>query len=160
MSDTQVFRIWIRSTPQQVWDAITDAHFNDRYGYGTTAEYDLRPGGKYLAPSTAEMIGFGAPPVMCEGEVLESDPPHRLVQTWHALFNPETTAEPAQRLTWELHEEKPGVTTLTLTHELADAPATAVFISGEISGDGGGGWPMILSDLKSFLELGSSILVP
>lgn len=154
---TQVYRIWIKASRQKVWDAITDSDWNGRYGYGAAGAYDLRPGGSYLVRSTPEMIGFGAPEVMVEGEVVELEPPRLLVQTWHALFDEATTAEPATRLVWELVEEDNGATRLTLTHETAEAPATAIFTSGDAPGGAGGGWPFILSDLKTLLETGATM---
>jgi uncharacterized protein YndB with AHSA1/START domain len=153
---TQVFRVWIKADRTKVWDAITDPEWNGRYGYQSVGEYDLKPGGAYRVLATAEMMEHGASEVIIDGEVLESDPPNRLVQTWHALFDPTTTAEPATRLTWELKETQPGLTELTLTHELEGAPATAVMVSGQAE-NAGGGWAWILSDLKSLLETGASM---
>ena len=153
---TQVFRVWIKADRTKVWDAITDPEWNGRYGYQAVGEYDLEPGGGYRVLATAEMKEHGASDVIIEGEVLESDPPKRLVQTWHALFGPETTAEPPTRLTWVLEEPQPGLTELTLTHELEGAPNTAFIVSGEAK-DAGGGWAWILSDLKSLLETGASM---
>jgi uncharacterized protein YndB with AHSA1/START domain len=150
---TQVHRIWIKATPQAVWDAITEPGWNARYGYGARSEYDLRPGGPYRIVPSPQMIEYGSPDPMADGEVLECDPPRRLVQTWHALFNEATAAEPAQRLTWELAEDS-GATRLTVTHEVGEAPQSALFVSGDAGGGAGGGWPFILSDLKTLLETG------
>jgi uncharacterized protein YndB with AHSA1/START domain len=155
-----VFRIWIRSTPQQVWDAIVDPSFNVRYGYGLPSEFELRPGGRFLVRQTEEMVNRGAPAIMIDGEVLEADPPKRLVQTWHANFTPETTAEPPQRVTYLIEEEGDDLVILTVTHQLDDAPATAVFINGDAELGGRGGLPMMLSDLKTFLETGKSFRLP
>jgi uncharacterized protein YndB with AHSA1/START domain len=155
-----VFRVWIRSTPQQVWDAIVDPAFNVRYGYGLASEYDLHPGGRFLVRQPEEMVNRGAPAVMIDGEVLEIDPPKRLVQTWHANFNAETAAEPPQRVTYLLEEEGDGLVILTVTHDLDDAPATATFVNGDAELGGRGGLPMMLSDLKTFLETGKSFRLP
>jgi uncharacterized protein YndB with AHSA1/START domain len=104
------------------------------------------------------MQSFGAPAVLIDGEVLEADPPHRLVQTWHAYFNPDTAAEAPNRLTWEITEDDGGVVRLTVTHELEASPHTLAAVSSdEKLQQGGGGWDWILSDLKSMLETGSSI---
>jgi hypothetical protein len=78
------------------------------------------------------------------------------VQTWHAYFTPETPAEAPQRVTYELEEEGDGLVILTVTHELDGAPSTAVFVNGDAELGGRGGLPMMLSDLKTFLETGSS----
>lgn len=155
-----VFRVWIRSTPQEVWDAIVDPAFNSRYGYGLPSEYDLRPGGLFLVRQPEQMVAQGAPAVMIDGEVLEVDAPKRLVQTWHANFTPETSAEPPQRVTYELEEEGEGIVILTVTHDLEAAPATGVFITGDAELGGKGGLPMMLSDLKTYLETGASMRLP
>jgi uncharacterized protein YndB with AHSA1/START domain len=155
-----VFRVWIKSTPEKVWEAIVDPAFNCRYGYGLSSEYDVRPGGLYLVRQPEEMVKLGAPAVMIDGEVLEADPPKRLVQTWHANFTPETTAEAPQRVTYELEEEGEGIVILTVTHDLAQAPATALFVEGDAELGGKGGTPMMLSDLKTYLETGKSMRLP
>ena len=154
----QVHRVYIKATPQAVWDAITDPEWNRRYGFRTAAEYDLRPGGAYRVLTTAEMREQGALDVLIDGEVLEADPPHRLVQTWHANFTADTAAEAPGRVTWEIDEEDEGLTRLTIVHELENAPHTlAAVANDERLRMGGGGWNWILSDLKSLLETGSSI---
>jgi uncharacterized protein YndB with AHSA1/START domain len=150
---TQVHRVFIRATAQQVWDAITDPEWSRRYGYQSPNEYELRPGGAYRGLPNAAMLAQGSPDVIVDGEVVSADPPHRLVQTWRALFTPETAAEGPTRLTWELDEQPAGITRLTVTHELEGAPVTAVQVAGE-NPNAGGGWPFILSDLKTLLETG------
>jgi uncharacterized protein YndB with AHSA1/START domain len=102
------------------------------------------------------MLATGSSEVMIEGEILEADAPTRLVQTWHALFDAVTTAEPATRLTFELAPREYGATKLTLTHELDGAPLLAALVSGSMPNTGGG-WPYVLSDLKTLLETGSAI---
>jgi uncharacterized protein YndB with AHSA1/START domain len=154
---TQVHRVFIKATPERVWQAITDPEWNRRYGYMAPSEYELEVGGAYRVLPNDEMKQYGAPDVIIEGEILECDPPNRLVQTWHALFDPATAAEPATRLTFELRPEGDGkVTRLTVTHEVEGAPATAVQVAGD-NPNAGGGWPYILSDLKTLLESGSPI---
>jgi len=154
----QVHRVYIKATPQAVWDAITSPEWNDRYAFRAPSEYELRPGGAYRVVSTPEMREFGAADILIDGEVIEVDPPHRLVQTWHAYFSPDTAAEAPSRLTWEIFEEDEGVTRLTVTHELDNAPHTLAAVSNdEKLREGGGGWSWILSDLKSLLESGGSI---
>jgi uncharacterized protein YndB with AHSA1/START domain len=164
MVTTQVYRVYIKASPQAVWDAITKPEWTERYGYGSRVEYDLRPGGRYRAFSTeemkaarAEMGGGPTPDVIVDGEVIEADPPHRLVQTWRMLMDPGTTAEGFTRLTYEIVETRPGVSKLTLTHELEGAPRLATFVGGDMESIGaGGGWAEALSDLKTLLETGSS----
>ena len=164
MVTTQVYRVYIKASPQAVWDAITKPEWTERYGYGSRVEYDLRPGGGYRAFSTeemksarAEMGGGPTPDVIVDGEVIEAEPPHRLVQTWRMLMDPGTTAEGFTRLTYEIVETRPGISKLTLTHELEGAPRLATFVGGDMESIGaGGGWAEALSDLKTLLETGSS----
>ncbi len=154
----QVHRVYIKSTPQKVWDAITDPEWNCRYAFRAPSHYELQPGGAYRVMSTSEMQQQGAPEVLIDGEVLEVDPPRRLVQTWHAYFSPDTAAEAPGRLTWEITEEDGGLVRLTVTHEVEDRPHTlAAVANDEKLHLGGGGWDWILSDLKSLLETGASI---
>jgi uncharacterized protein YndB with AHSA1/START domain len=101
------------------------------------------------------MKAAGMPDEMIVGKVIESDPPRRLVQTWHPLFNEATAAEKPTRLTFEIAESRAGVCTVTITHDVTGAPLVAGMVQG--GGDpaqGGGGWPWVLSDLKSLLETG------
>jgi uncharacterized protein YndB with AHSA1/START domain len=151
---THVHRVFIKATPEAIWEAITNPEWNKRYGYESPSEYDLRPGGAYRSLANAEMRKHGAAEVVIEGEIIEADPPHKLVQTWHALFSPETTAEPSTRLTWEIEAGDGGITKLTVTHDLRGAPTAAAFVTGEIP-NAGGGWSFVLSDLKTLLETGT-----
>jgi uncharacterized protein YndB with AHSA1/START domain len=157
---TQVYRVYIKATPQAVWDAITDPAWTERYGYGGRAEFDpdLRPGATYRGLTSPGMRAMGAPEVGVDGEVLEADPPHRLVQTWRMVMDEEMTAEGLTRLTYEIEEGQAGVTKLTLIHELEGAPKLALLMSGGLEDAGaGGGWSWVLSDLKSLLETGASL---
>jgi len=159
-TDTAVFRIYINAPIDKVWAHIVDPAFNGTYAYGAPAYYDLVPGGKFEVPSTPEMLAIGAPPVMCDGEVVEVDAPHRLVQKWAAYFTPESIAEGARTVTWELEDEN-GVTKVTLTHDVTNAPAMRLFVTGAGEGGAGGdggGWFYILSDLKTVLETGASFV--
>ncbi|MGH3993236.1 MAG: SRPBCC family protein, partial [Pseudonocardiaceae bacterium] len=144
---TQVYRVYIKATPQAIWDAITKPEWTQKYGYQAPVEYDLRPGGGYRGLASDAMLARGAPEVVIGGEVIEVDPPRKLVQTWRALFDPETAAEAFTRVTWEI-DETDGVSMLTVTHELDGAPKTAALVSGQFA-DAGGGWSYILSDLKT-----------
>jgi uncharacterized protein YndB with AHSA1/START domain len=84
---TQVYRVYVRATPEAIWDALTNPDQTDRYGYRGRAEYDLSPGGAYRMPAPEEMRAMGAPDVIVVGEVLEADAPRRLVQTWHPVWD-------------------------------------------------------------------------
>jgi uncharacterized protein YndB with AHSA1/START domain len=161
---TQVYRVYIKATPEAIWDAITRPEWSERYGYGGRVEYDLRPGGTYRAfaseemkQARAEMGGSPTPDVIVDGEVVESDPPRKLVQTWRMLMDPQSEREGFTRLTYEIAESGHGVTKLTLTHELEGAPRLAIFVGGGMESAGaGGGWAEVLSDLKTLLETGRS----
>jgi uncharacterized protein YndB with AHSA1/START domain len=152
---TQVYRIYIKAAPQAIWDAITDPDWNEKYGYPGRGEYDLRPGGRYLATADERAQSLGMPAELVDGEVLEVDPPRKLVQTWRALWDPELVAEGPTRVTWEISEEMEGVSQLTVTHELEGAPLHAAQVASKAPLEqGGGGWIWILSDLKTALETG------
>ena len=158
MVTTQVYRVYIKAAPQAIWDAITKPEWTDRYGYGGRAEFDLRPGGAYRGLASEAMRSMGAPEVAVDGEVVEADPPHRLVQTFRMLLDPEAAAEGFTRLTWEIHEGKGGVTRLTVTHDLDGAPKVAALVSGQLEELGaGGGWSWVLSGLKTLLETGVAL---
>jgi uncharacterized protein YndB with AHSA1/START domain len=159
---TQVYRVHIRATPQAIWDAITKPEWTDRYGYGGETQYDLRPGGKFRSLATERIKGEGAamgiqtPDVMVDGEVIEADPPRRLVQTWRMLMDPQLATEGFTRVTYEIDEGMGGVSRLTVTHDLEHAPQLAVLVGGGREAEGaGGGWAWVLSDLKTLLETGS-----
>jgi uncharacterized protein YndB with AHSA1/START domain len=154
---TQVHRVYIRTTPQRVWDAITKPEWAARYGYGGTVEYDLRPGGPFTAYTSQEMRDVGAPDVAIDGEVIEADPPRKLVLSWRMVMDEALAAEGFTRLTYEIEEPKEGVCKLTVIHELDGAPRLAALMRGDFEAEGaGGGWAMVLSDLKTLLETGES----
>ncbi len=150
----QAYRIFIRATARDIWDALTRPGWSQKYGYRLPVQYDLRPGGHYLAFATGPMKLRGVRDVIIDGEVIEAHPPVSLVQTWHAMFDAQTAAEPATRLRWDIEESEIGVTALTVRHELDGAPRTAALAAGQIS-ELGGGWSWILSDLKTLLETGT-----
>ena len=162
MTTTQVHRVYIKTTPQKIWDAITQPEWTARYGYTGLVDYDLRAGGRFQVRATegfraaAEAAGNDLPEVIIDGEVLEAEPPHRLVQTWRMLMDQETAAEGFTRLTYEIKQHD-GYCSLTLTHELEGAPKLALLVGGNLEEFGaGGGWPWTLSDLKTLLETGAA----
>jgi uncharacterized protein YndB with AHSA1/START domain len=163
---TQVYRIYIKATPQKIWDAITQPQWNARYGYGAPAMFELRPGGSYRSTPSDEMRkyaaehGYPMAEVVVDGEVLEVDPPRKLVQTWRMLMDETTAKEPFTTLTYEIVElpGQPDICKLTVTHDLTGAPVTASMTSGAQEELGaGGGWSWILADLKTLLETGTSL---
>ena len=152
---TQVYRAYIKATPEAIWDAITKPEWTDRYGYGGRVEVDLRPGGAYRVLTSQPMRSMGAPDVAVDGEVIVADPPRTLVQTWRMVMDPASAAEGFTRVSWEIHEGKGGLTRVTVIHELEGAPKLATLVSGGMEDHGaGGGWSWILSDLKTLLETG------
>ena len=155
---TQVYRVYIKATPQAIWDAITKPEWTQRYGYRGLVEFDdLEPGGKYRFRAPEDMQAMGMPEIVVDGEVVEADPPRRLVQTWRALWDEEVAAE-STRVTYDIEEDDGGTTRLTVTHELEGAPTTAAQVTSlKRVHEGGGGWNMILSDLKTLLETGNSL---
>ena len=141
---TQVYTVFIRATPEQVWDGITKPEFTTRYFHGTKIDSTFEPGAPYLS-----VAGEGGD-TLVDGEVLESDPPRLLKHTWRALYDPETASEPHSRVTWEIEPQEGGVTKLTVTHDqLEAAPKTAVSVAG--------GWSHVLSGLKTLLETGEPL---
>lgn len=142
---SQVYRLFIRTTPQALWEAITRPEFTRRYFYGSAVETDSRVDGTfdYLSPDGTELWS--------QGTVLEWDPPHRLSHTWRSLYDLQARSEPASRVTWQI-EERDGICLLTVTHDwLEDSPATARGVDGE-------GWTLVLCGLKSVLETGEGLL--
>jgi uncharacterized protein YndB with AHSA1/START domain len=154
-STTQIYEIYIKASQQAIWDAITKPEWTSKYGYQSPLEYDLRPGGAFKAPATPPLLAVGMPEVVVDGEVIEADPPRKLVQTYRFLFSDAHKAEGFTRLTYEIEPATDKFCRLTVTHELKGAPIMAEMVAGKFSQMGGGGWNWILSDLKSLLETGS-----
>ena len=159
--DVKVSCVYIKTTAEAIWTALTDPEWTNRYGYTGYAHYDLRPGGALrIVPNDefkagAEAQGFPCPDVIVDGEVVDVDAPHRLVTTWRLLMDPTTAAEPMTTITYEI-EEFDGYCRLTVEHDVTGAPATASMVRGDGESQGaGGGHDWILSDLKSLLETGS-----
>jgi uncharacterized protein YndB with AHSA1/START domain len=140
----KVFEIYIRTTPERLWEAITDPDVRSRYNFGVRVESDWRPG------SRIETSHAGAAGPLGEGEVLEVDPPRRLVHTMVALWDDDVKAEGTSRVTWEI-EPVGDSCRLLLTHDELREGANAQLY---------GGWPMILSGLKTWLETGELLTTP
>ncbi|WP_092781702.1 ArsR/SmtB family transcription factor [Actinokineospora terrae] len=152
VTTVQVHRVYIKATPEAIWTAIVDPEWSTRYGYRGVVDYDLRPGGVFKTLAGDHMPGIESTACVVEGEVIESDPPRRLVQTWR----PTWLDEPVTRLTYEIAEGDNGVCSLTLTHDVDGAPQTGAQVAGEVE-NAGGGWPQVLSDLKTLLETGTGL---
>jgi uncharacterized protein YndB with AHSA1/START domain len=141
---TQVYAVFIRATPEQVWDGITKPEFTQRYFYGSLIESTYERGAAYGGWSSDHSQQ------LVDGEVLEADPPRKLVTTWRALYDPDTAAEPHSRVTWELEPAGEHVTKLTVVHDRLEAsPKTSLSVAG--------GWSYVLSGLKTLLETGEPL---
>jgi uncharacterized protein YndB with AHSA1/START domain len=158
----QMYRVYIKAAPQAVWDAITKPEWTERYGY--RGEYDLRPGGSYRGFASEQMkqvgaaVGFPVPDVVADGEVIEVDPPRKLVQTWRLLMGPGMADEGFTRITWEIDEIQPGISRVTVVHDVEGAPKVAALVAGDMEDQGaGGGWNEVLSGLKTLLETGEPL---
>ena len=139
-----VFETYIKTTPQRLWEAITDPEIRSKYQFGCLITSDWVPG------SRVEMSHPGAPGPLADGEILEADPPRRLVQTMTALWSDDAKSAGTSRVTWEI-EPVGDSCRLTVTHDqLPEGASPEVY----------GGWPMILSGLKTWLETGELLTTP
>lgn len=141
---SQVYQVFIKASPQQVWDAITKPEFTTRYFFGSRVETSGEAGTpiRHRAPDSDELWGDDA--------VLESDPPRRFVHTWRSLYDEDLAAEPASRVTWEIEPQPGDVCKLTVIHDqLERSPKTAASVSG--------GWMFVISGLKTLLETGEPL---
>ena len=140
----KVFEIYIRTTPERLWEAITDPEIRSTYNFGSRVTSDWTPGSCY------EMSHPDAEAALGEGENLEVDPPRRLVQTMVALWSDEVKSEGTSRVTWDI-EAIGDSCRLTVTHDQLREGANDELY---------GGWPMILSGLKTWLETGELLTTP
>ncbi len=140
----KVFEIYIKASPERLWKAITDSEQRQRYWFGVGVVSDWTPGSRYQA------IHPLAPGAIHEGENLEVDPPRRLVQSFRALWSEDANREGTSRVTWEI-EPVGDSCRLTVTHDqLPEGGSEAIY----------GGWPMVLSGLKTLLETGETLTTP
>jgi uncharacterized protein YndB with AHSA1/START domain/DNA-binding transcriptional ArsR family regulator len=140
----KVFEIYIQTSPERLWEAITDPHARARYQFGAGIESDWAPGSDYTVKHA------GAPSELIKGENLEIHPPRRLVQSFRAVWDDEIAKEGTSRVTWEI-EPVGDSCRLTVTHDqLRDGADEHLY----------GGWPMILSGLKTWLETGTELTTP
>jgi uncharacterized protein YndB with AHSA1/START domain len=140
----KVFEIYIRTTPERLWEAITDPEIRSKYNFGARVTSDWTPGSRY------EMSHSGANGLLGEGKNLEVDPPRRLVQSMVALWSDDVKSEGTSRVTWEI-EPVGDSCRLTVTHDQ---------LRDDANGELYGGWPMILSGLKTWLETGELLTTP
>ena len=154
VATTQVYEVYIKASPEAIWDAITSPEWTVKYGYRGAVVYELRPGGAYRAHASPDIRAMGLPDVVVDGVVQEADPPRKLVHTYRFLFSEETKAEGFTRVTWEIERAAADFSRLTVVHEVKGAPIMAEMVASKFSEMGTGGWGWILSDLKSVLETG------
>jgi uncharacterized protein YndB with AHSA1/START domain/DNA-binding transcriptional ArsR family regulator len=138
-----VFQVYIRTTPEQLWQAITDPEFTARYFHRSRVESIWHAGGPVRYWIGADLA--------VDGEVLDSDPPRRLVTTWAFRRSPQLRDDPPSRVTWEI-EPRGEMCKLTLVHD-GFTGETPTFKSV------GSGWPLVLSSLKSLLETGQALQI-
>lgn len=154
----QIYRVYIKATPEAIWTAITTPEWTIKYGYAPLVDYDLHAGGAFRAYANEGMKALGCPDVISDGEVIEADPPRRLVQTWRMTMTEAMAGEAFTRLTYEIDPVRGGVSRLTVTHDVSGAPLWATVLRGESESAGaGGGWSEILSGLKTLLETGEQL---
>jgi uncharacterized protein YndB with AHSA1/START domain len=140
---TQIYQLYINTSPEDLWNAITDPERVAKFFHGAHHESTYEVGSKLrsLSPDRSQVWG--------ENTILECDPPLRLVHTWRSLYDPALAAEPESRVTWEIEPQPGGQSRLTLTHDrLEQSPQTAASVKG---------WSYILSNLKTVVETGESL---
>jgi uncharacterized protein YndB with AHSA1/START domain len=138
-----VFEIYIKTTPERLWEAITSEGMRKRYSFGVSTASDWSQGSGYRS-SVPGVVDIAS------GENLEVEPPRRLVQSFTALWSEEVEREGTSRVTWEI--EPVGTSCrLRVTHDQLDEGANSELF---------GGWPMILSGLKTLLETGEDLDTP
>jgi uncharacterized protein YndB with AHSA1/START domain len=142
----KVYEIYIRTTPERLWEAITDSETRRKFQFGSTITSDWTPGSRFEMgnPNDPAMI-------LGEGENLEVDPPRRLVQTMVALWGDDVKAEGTTRITWDIEPVGTDSCRLLVVHDqMRDGANEQIY----------GGWPMILSGLKTWIETGEVLTTP
>ena len=139
----KVFEIYIKTTPERLWEAITDAEMRAKYSFGVATSSDWTEGSSYAArhPAGVEIAA---------GENLEVDPPKRLVQSFNALWSEDVKAEGTSRVTWEIEPVGDSCRVTVVHDQMRDGACEQLY----------GGWPMILSGLKTWLETGELLTTP
>jgi uncharacterized protein YndB with AHSA1/START domain len=140
----KVFEIYIKTTPERLWEAIVDPALRSRYSFGVGAESDWSPGLEYKGVHQAAGM------TILQGENLEVEPPRRLVQSFNALWSDDVRAEGTSRVTWEIEPVGDSCRLLVTHDQLREEANDEIY----------GGWPMILSGLKTLLETGEDLTTP
>jgi uncharacterized protein YndB with AHSA1/START domain len=141
----KVFEIYIQTTPERLWEAITDPEIRAKYNFGAGMVTDWKPGSPiHMGVAAAGDLLLG------DGEVLEVQPPVRLVHTLRALWGDDVKEEGFTRVTWDIEQVQDSCR-VTVTHDQMREGANNQLY---------GGWPMILSGLKTWLETGKLLTTP
>jgi uncharacterized protein YndB with AHSA1/START domain len=138
-----VFEIYIKTTPERLWEAITDPQMRAKYSFGVQTDSDWTEGSSYSS-SVPGVIDIA------QGENLEVDPPRRLVQSFNALWSDDVKAVGTSRVTWEIEPVGDSCQLTVIHDQLPEGANSEVF----------GGWPQILSGLKTLLETGEALDTP
>jgi uncharacterized protein YndB with AHSA1/START domain len=142
------FEIYIKTTPERLWEAITDPATRSKYTFGVEVHSDWKKGSRYEGTAGSATVSPKMP--ILEGENLEVDRPRRLVQSYRALWSDDAKKEGTSRVTWEIEQVEDSCR-LTVTHDQLREKANPELY---------GGWPMILSGLKTLLETGQTLTTP
>jgi uncharacterized protein YndB with AHSA1/START domain len=140
----KVFEIYIKTTPERLWEAITSDELRRKYTFGVGITSDFTPGSRY------EAVHPGAGFLVSQGENLEVDPPRRLVQSFQAMWSDEVKAAGTSRVTYEIEQVEDSCRLSVIHSELPEDANPELY----------GGWPMILSGLKTLLETGETLTTP
>ncbi|HEX4807186.1 MAG TPA: metalloregulator ArsR/SmtB family transcription factor [Conexibacter sp.] len=140
----KVFEIYIKTTPERLWEAIVNPELRAKYNFGVGVRSDWTPGSRYTS------VHPGAGVEIAAGENLEVDPPRRLVQSFEALWGEDVRAEGVSRVTWEIEQVEDSCRLTVIHDQLREGANNQLY----------GGWPMILSGLKTLLETGGELTTP
>ena len=138
----KVYEIYIKATPEQLWHAITATEMRSKWNFGAVVTSDWKRGSR--------IEGVGGDNLIFEGEVLEIDPPHRLVQSFRALWGDDVKSEGTSRITWEITQVRDSCRLLVTHDQLREGANEQLY----------GGWPMALSGIKTLLETGAILTTP
>ena len=138
----KVYEIYIKATPEQLWHAITATEMRSKWNFGAVVTSDWKRGSRFE--------GRGGGNLIFEGEVLEINPPHRLVQSFRALWGDDVKSEGTSRITWEITQVRDSCRLLVTHDQLREGANEQLY----------GGWPMALSGIKTLLETGAILTTP
>jgi uncharacterized protein YndB with AHSA1/START domain len=138
----KIYEIYIKTTPEKLWHAITDTGMRSKWNFGAEVTSDWKKG--------SSIKGKGGDFLIFEGEVLETDPPRKLVHSFHALWGEDVKAEGVSRVTWEITQVRDSCRLLVTHSGLRQGANEQVY----------GGWPMMLSGIKTLLETGELLTTP